>query len=497
MKVLCRRVTAVGLFAPFLTTACVVGPNFKPPALPPVSEYTARPPNTTDATPGVPGGKAQHFVAGGEIPADWWTLFHSKPLNALIEQALANNADLKAARAALLVAHENTRAQHGAALPQVSAGAGVTREKDPPAALAPVPSNNAFLYTLATPQLSVSYVPDVFGLNKRTLEAAAAQEEASRYEMIAIDITLTANVVQAAIQEASLEDQIGTTNELVGINRQILSLLEYQKSRGYAAGTDVVAQQAQLAQIEASLPPLLKQRDQQNNLIAVLTGRYPGQAPAEKFTLAGLTLPSDLPLSLPSVLVAQRPDVLQAEANLHAASAQVGIATANRLPNIMLSGNAGSTALAIGKVFGPGTGFWNIGASLLAPIFDGGTLLHQQRAARAAYQQSAEQYRGTALTAFQNVADTLAALERDAQTLKATSAATDAANASLDLARLQYKDGYAAYLAVLNADQAYRQARLGLVQAEADRFTDTAALFQALGGGWWHQPELMSTANGR
>jgi NodT family efflux transporter outer membrane factor (OMF) lipoprotein len=217
----------------------------------------------------------------------------------------------------------------------------------------------------------------------------------------------------------------------------------------------------------------------------------------EKFTLASLTLPSDLPLSLPSTLVEQRPDVLQAEANLHVASAQVGIATADRLPNITLSANAGSNALAIGRIFGPGTGFWNIGAGLLAPIFDGGTLLHQERAARAAYQQSTEQYRSTVLTAFQNVADTLAALEHDAETLNATARAADAAKASLDLSRIQYKDGYAAYLANLNADQAYQQARLSLVQAEADRFTDTAALFQALGGGWWRRPELMSAANDR
>jgi len=475
----------------------VVGPNFTSPAPPAASSYTAKPPQTTEATPRVPGGDAQHFTSGGEIPADWWTLFHSRALNALIEQALTNNADLKAAQAALLVAHENTRAQHGAALPQVSAGASLTRQQDPSASLAPVPSNNAFLYTLATPQLSVSYVPDVFGLNKRTVEAAAAQEQASRYQMIAVNITLSANVVQAAIQEASLEDQIETTSELIGINRQILSLLQYQKSKGYAAGTDVVAQQAQLAQLEASLPPLLKQRDQQNNLIAVLTGRFPGQARVEKFTLAGLTLPRDLPLSLPSALVRRRPDVLQAEANLHAASAQIGIATANRLPNITLTGNAGSTGLAIGQLFGPGTGFWNIGGALLAPIFDGGALLHQQRAARAAYQQTAQQYRGTVLTAFQNVADTLAALDHDAETLKSTAAATDAAKASLDLSRIQYKDGYAAYLAVLNAEQAYQQSRLSLVQAEADRFTDTAALFQALGGGWWHQPELMSAANER
>jgi NodT family efflux transporter outer membrane factor (OMF) lipoprotein len=313
--------------------------------------------------------------------------------------------------------------------------------------------------------------------------------------MIAIDITLSANVAAAVIQEASLEDQIETTSELIAVNREMLSLLQYQHSKGYAAGPDVAAQEAQLRQLEASLPPLVKQRDQQNDLIAVLTGRFPAQAPADKFTLSSLTLPSDLPLSLPSTLVAQRPDVLQAEANLHAASAQVGVATANRLPNITLSANAGSTALAIGQVFGPGTGFWNIGAALLAPIFDGGTLLHEQRGARAAYQQSAEQYRGTVLTAFQNVADTLAALDHDAETLRATAAATDATKKSLDLARLRYKAGYDPYLAVLNARQAYQQERLSLVQAEAARFADTAALFQALGGGWWHQPELVRGAN--
>jgi NodT family efflux transporter outer membrane factor (OMF) lipoprotein len=494
---LSRRSTAAVLAASMLAAGCTVGPNFAKPAPPPVATYTATPLATTEGTPGVPGGQAQHFVTGADIPADWWTLFHSPALNALISRALANNADLKAAQAALLLAHENTRAQRGAALPQVSAGASLTREKDPGAALAPVPSNDALLYTLATPQLSVSYVPDVFGLNKRTVESLAAQEQATHYQMVAVDITLSANVALAAIQEASLEDQIATTNELIGINRQILSLLQYQKSKGYIGGTDLVAQQAQLAQLEASLPPLLKQRDQQNNLLAVLTGGYPSQLPQQKFTLASLTLPSDLPLSLPSTLVEQRPDVLQAQANLHAASADVGVATAARLPNITLTGNAGSTALAIGGIFGPGTGFWNIGAALLAPIFDGGTLLHQQRAARAAYTESAEQYRGTVLNAFQNVADTLAALEHDAETLKATAAAAEAAKKSLDLSRLQYKDGYAAYLAVLNADQAYEQARLSLVQAEADRFSDTAALFQALGGGWWHRPDLVSVADAR
>jgi NodT family efflux transporter outer membrane factor (OMF) lipoprotein len=490
-----RRQSSVALFALLMPTACVVGPNFKAPAPPPITTYGAEPPETTAATPGMPGGEAQHFIRGADIPVDWWTLFHSKQLNALIEQALAHNPDLKAAEAALLVAHENTRAQRGAYTPQVDAGASITRQKDPSATLAPVPANNSFAYTLVTPQLSVSYVPDVFGLNKRSVESLAAQEQATRYQMIAVDITLSANVALAAIAEASLEDQIDTTNELIGLNRQILSLLQYQKSKGYIGGGDIAAQQTQVAQLEASLPPLIKQRDQQKNLIAVLTGAYPAQAPGAKFSLASLTLPSNLPLSLPSTLVEQRPDVLQAEANLHAASAQIGVARANRLPNITLSANAGTNALAISQIFGPGTGFWNLGAALLAPIFDGGTKLHQERAARYAYQQTAQQYRGTVLTAFQNVADTLVALEQDANTLKATAKAADAAKTSLDLARLQYKDGYTAYLAVLNADQAYQQARLAQVQAEADRFTDTAALFQALGGGWWHEPRLMSAAN--
>jgi len=486
------------LAAPLLAGGCVVGPNFTPPPAPTVSHYTQTPmPQTTAATPGVPGGGAQHFVSSAQIPADWWTLFHSRELNELVEAALSHNPDLKAAQAALLVAHENARAQRGAYAPQVGAGASITRERDPSATLAPVPANNSFAYTLVTPQLSVSYVPDVFGLNKRTVEATAAQEQATRYQMVAVDITLSANVAEAAITEASLEDQIDATKALIGTNREILSLLQYQQSKGYLGGGDVAAQQAQLAQLEASLPPLIKQRDQQNDLIVVLTGRYPGETRPGKFTLADLTLPSNLPLSLPAALVEQRPDVLQAEANLHAASAGIGIARANRLPNISLTGNAGSNALAIGGIFGPGTGFWNMGGALLAPIFDGGTKLHQERAARATYTQTAEQYRSTVLTAFQNVADTLVAIDQDAETLKATTAAAAAAKTSLDLARLQYKDGYAAYLAVLNADQAYQQARLSQIQAEADRFTDTVALFQALGGGWWHQPELVSQANAR
>ncbi|MBI3677635.1 MAG: efflux transporter outer membrane subunit [Proteobacteria bacterium] len=472
-----------------LMAGCAVGPDFKKPAAPEVSDYTAQPLSTTVATDNIPGGEAQRFVMGGDIAADWWTLFHSAPLNELIVQSLKNNSDLKAAQAALSVARENALAQRGPYYPNLSANFSASRQLQP-GSLAPVPSSNAFQYNLFTPQVSVSYAPDIFGLNRRTVEAADAQEQAVRFQMIAAHITLSANVVAAVVQDAALQTQVDATQQLVDINANMVQILRYQLVKGYASRLDLAAQESQLAQATATLPPLVKQLAQQRDLLAVLVGRFPSQAPTDKFELSGLQLPQDLPVSLPSTLVAQRPDVLQAEANLHAASAQIGIAVANRLPNIQLTANAGSTALAIGQVFGPGTGFWNLAASLAAPIFDGGTLRHQEHAARAGYEQAAQQYRSTVLTAFQNVADTLAALEQDAAGLKAAADAADAAKVTLDLSQRQFKDGYASYLALLSAEQAYQQARINLVQAQANRFADTAALFQALGGGWWHRAEL-------
>ena len=488
--VFCRRAgPALGAAAALLLAACAAGPDFRTPAAPAVSTYTDHPLTTTDATPGVPGGAAQTFVSGADISADWWTLFHSKPLTDLIDQALANNHDLKAAQAALTVAQENTRAQRGAFFPQVTAGVAASRQRQS-GALAPTPNNNSFQYNLFTPQVNVAYNLDVFGLTRRTVENARAQEEAARYSLAAAHLTLTSNVAAAAFQDAAIDAEIDATRQLVDIDRKVVETLKYQQQKGYASGLDLAAQQAALAQVEATLPPLLKQSAQQHDLIAVLAGRYPGQAPSPKFDLASLTLPADLPVSLPSALVEQRPDVLQAQANMHAANAAVGIAAANRLPNIQLTGNAGSTALEIGQVFGAGTGFWAYGAALTAPIFQGGTLLHQERGAKAAYVQAREQYRQTVLTAFQNVADTLAAIEQDAAGLRANAAAFDAARTTLDLSQRQYQAGYASYLTLLSAEQGYQQARIALVQAQAARFADTAALYQALGGGWWKRPEL-------
>jgi len=476
-----------------LIAGCAVGPNFKKPGAPDVSGYTAAPLAPTVNATNVAGGETQRFATGRDISGEWWTLFHSPPLNELINQSLTNNPDLKAARAALRVARENVLAHRGSFYPGIEGGFSASRAKQSEL-LAPVPNfptvSSEFQYDLFTPEVSVSYVPDVFGQNRRTLESFRAQEQAARFQMIATHITLSANVAVAAIQEASLGAQINATRELIGINSNMVEILRYQFTRGYASRLDVAAQESQLAQIVVTLPPLLKQLAQQQDLLAVLAGKFPGQAPAEDFKLSDLHLPQELPLSLPSQLVEQRPDVRQAEENLHAASAQIGIAFANRLPNITLTANAGSTALAIDKVFTSGTGFWGLGAAATAPIFQGGTLLHEERAARAACVQAAEQYRSTVLIAFQNVADTLSALEQDADALKTAAAAADAAKVTLDLTREQTKDGYANDLALLNAEQMYQQARLNLVQAQASRFADTAALFQALGGGWWNRADL-------
>jgi len=473
---------------------CAVGPDFRRPAAPAVGDYTAHPLATTVTSTNVAGGEAQRFAKGSDMVGDWWTLFHSKSLNELIELSLTNNPDLQAAQAALAVARENVLAQRGVYYPGVAAGFSASRQKQA-GTLAPVPNSNTFQYDLFTPQVSVSYSPDVFGLNRRTVESVNAQEQGVRFQMIAAYSTLTANVVVTAIQAAAVQAQIDATRQLVELNSNMVEILRYQYTKGYAGRLDVVAQESQLAQVNATLPPLVKQGEQLRDLLAVLAGRFPNQSLADNFELASLQLPEEIPVSLPSQLVAQRPDVLQAEANLHAASAQIGIAIANRLPNITLTADAGSTALSFDKLFSSGTGFWGLGVAAAAPLFQGGTLLHQERAAKAAYIQAAEQYRSTVLSAFQNVADTLTALQQDAEGLKAAANAADDAQETLDLSQRQWHDGYISYLALLSAEQAYQQTRINLVQAQASRYADTAALFQALGGGWWHRADLTKNKN--
>jgi NodT family efflux transporter outer membrane factor (OMF) lipoprotein len=469
---------------------CAVGPDFKKPAPPEVAGYTSGPLSATSRTANIAGGEAQRFVEGLDIPGEWWALFHSKPLNDLIERSLKANPDIKAAQAALLAARENLLAQKGAYYPSVAASFSASRNKTS-AELAPAPNSNQLYYNLYTPQVSVSYVPDVFGLNRRTVESLKAQEEQARFALAATHITLSSNVAAAAIQEASLRGQIEATRRLIALNTDMLKILRDQFAKGYVGRLDVAAQESQLAQVAATLPPLLKQLAQQRDLLAALAGGFPSQDLPETFELSSLQLPRELPVSLPSKLVEQRPDVRQAEENLHFASAQIGVAVANRLPNITLTADAGTMALTGSKIFNStAAGFWTVAGSATQPIFEGGALLHKERAARAAYIEAAEQYRKAVVTAFQNVADTLHALEQDADALKSAAAAEAAAKVTLDLTQKQVKSGYAGYLALLSAEQTYQQAVLALVQAEANRYADTAALFQALGGGWWNRPDL-------
>jgi NodT family efflux transporter outer membrane factor (OMF) lipoprotein len=351
---------------------------------------------------------------------------------------------------------------------------------------------------LYTPQVSVSYAPDVFGLNRRTVESLAAQAEQARFALVASHITLSSNVVAAAIQEASLRAQIDATRQLIASSSNLVQVVRNQLAKHAVTRADLAAQESQLAQVTATLSPLLKQLAQQRDLLVALSGGLPSEELAEKFELSNLQLPQRLPVSLPSRLVQQRPDVRQAEENMHSASALIGVAVANRLPNFELTADAGTMALTAAKMFSAGAGFWDLGASVTQPIFQGGTLLHKERAARAAYVQAAEQYRGTVVTAFQNVADTLNALQRDADALKSAAAAADAAKVTLALTRRQLETGAAGeanQLALLNAEQTYQQSTLNLVQAQANRYVDTAALFQALGGGWWNRSDLAKVDN--
>jgi len=474
-----------------LLAGCAVGPNYKQPAPPQAKGYTPEMPAATSSTTNVPGGEPQRFVEGMDISGEWWQLFHSKPLNDLIERSLTNSPGIKSAQAALTAARESMVAQRGAYYPSASAGFAASRNKTS-AQVSPNTASGDLTYNLFTPDLTVSYSPDVFGLNRRTVESAKAQEQQARFQLIATHITLSANIAVAAIQEASLRAQVEATRELVASSSNMVDILHRQFDKGYASRLDLATQEAQLAQLAATLPPLVKQLAVQHDLLAALAGDFPDKA-TPTFELSSLKLPEELPLTLPSRLVEQRPDVRQAAENLHFASAQVGIAVANRLPNFMLTADVGTMATEARDMFTSGAGFWALGASVTQPIFAGGTLLHKERAQRALLVEAAEQYRGAVLTACQNVADTLNALEQDANALKAAAAAGDAAKVSLDVSRQQWKAGYANYLSLLTAEQAYQQAVVNLVQAQANRYSDTAALFQALGGGWWNRTDLAST----
>jgi NodT family efflux transporter outer membrane factor (OMF) lipoprotein len=470
--------------------ACAVGPNFKLPTPPKAQGYGNAPMQGEIAAP-VPDGSAQHFVAGEDIPSQWWTLFRSPALNHLVDQALTGNPDVGAAQAALRQAHELYLAQRTVFFPVVEGNFSGTRAKNAVGTIAnptSLPQANPY-YNLYTAQLTISYLPDVFGGVRRAVELAKAQADSTRFQLEATYLTLSSNVVVTAVQEASLRGQIAATMRLLDLQHQLTDKVLHQRMLGTANDLDVLTQQSLEAQTAQTLPPLQKQLGQTRDALTALLGRLPSDEPADTFRLDDLWLPTDLPVSVPAKLIEQRPDVRQAEENLHAASAAVGVAIANMLPNLAISGDIGTTGLAVQQLFAPNTGFWNIGSSLTQTLFDTGALLHKKRAADAALDQAAAQYRSAVILACQNVADSLRALQADADAVKASADAQRAAKKTFDLAQHQRELGTITLVAVLIAEQAYNLAELALVQAEANRYSDTAGLFQALGGGWWNRTE--------
>ncbi|OJU44741.1 MAG: hypothetical protein BGN99_28585 [Alphaproteobacteria bacterium 65-37] len=468
---------------------CTVGPDFVRPDPPRDKTYLASGQTAeTVAIRDVLGGDAQRFVSDLDIPAQWWQVYRSQPLDNLIQRSLIANPDIQAAIQALKAAQYTARAQRAALFPVVSlSGSGTQNTQSN--VLSPTPASGANVFGLFTGMLNITYMLDLWGGTRRSAESLEAQAEAQCFVLEAAYLTLASNVVVAAITEASLRGQIANIERSIEIQRETLGLLQRRLAIGQGALADVAVQQAALAQNEATLPPLRNQLSQQRNLLAQLTGQTTANLPSETFSLESLVLPQNLPVSLPSRMVEQRPDVRSAEANVHAAAANVGVATANMLPQITLGMSYGSTSTDLAMLFSPLVGASFVGgvASATQTVLDGGALSSRRRAAVALWEESKAQYRSTVLTAFRNVADTLRSLENDAVTLKAAADAERAARLSLDIVRRRVASGDAGVLDALNAEAVWRTAQIALVQAQAARYADTAALFQALGGGWWNR----------
>jgi NodT family efflux transporter outer membrane factor (OMF) lipoprotein len=479
------RVAAVSAGAALC--GCTVGPDYRAPAPPDVQGYTSKPMPTETSSAPVKGGESQRLVLGKDIPERWWSLFRSEALDHLIRLALKNNPTTAAAQATLRQAEENLRAQYGAGrLPAVDMNLSASREKFSGAAFGQSGSRGT-IFNLYNASVNVSYLFDIFGGVTRELEALQSQVDYQRFQLEGTYLTLSANIVTTVVQEASLRARLQATQEILSEEEKLYSVVQAQFQLGSVSRSDVLAQLTQLSQTRSTVPPLEKELSQNRHLLAVLLGKFPNDAgKLPELNLDSLILPRELPVSLPSDLARQRPDVGAAEALLHAASAQVGVATANLYPKVTLTGSYGSETTTLGDLFNTNTLIWNLGAGLLQPLFHGGELSAKRRAAVAAYDQALAVYRMTVLQAFKDVADVLRALEADASALKAEAQAADAARKSLDLTKEQFRLGAVSYLTLLNAQRQYQQTRIGLIQAQATRFADTAALFQALGGGWWH-----------
>lgn len=476
-----RRSLWIGLSAGLLIiSGCTVGPDFVRPAKPGIKAYTEK----AEAEQAVKALKL-----GEELPGQWWTLLRSKALTTLIEQAIKNNPDLQSAYATLVQARENVLSQQGSLWPSLDATGTATRQQVSGAQFGN-PNFKGSVFSLYNASLGLSYTLDVFGSLRRQIEGLEAQAEFQRFQLEAAFLTIVSNIVTTAVQEASIRAQIAATEEMIAAQGEQLEVIKQQFELGSTSKTAMLAQQSALQQTKTTLPPLQQQLAQLRSHLKVLVGNFPDSELTARFELDDLTLPSELPLSLPSKLVEQRPDIRAQEAMLHAASAQVGVVIASVFPDFTFNANVSTIATQAGGLFGPGSDVWSMSARLAQPIFHGGQLTHQRKVAKAAYQQAAAQYRGAVLKAFQDVANTLNALHYDADELASQQASEAAAHDTLELTQTQFQVGAVSYLDLLTAQNNYQQARLGQIKARAAQLTDTAGLFLALGGGWWQRPDL-------
>jgi len=476
---------------------CAVGPDFHQPLAPTMTGYTAAPQPVRTVSTDALGGQAQQLSTDQAITADWWTLFHSETLNHLVSVALNGSPTLLQAKAKLQQAQEDLRAQAGSTLyPRLDGTLSATREKLDLQSFGLTSVPNVGPFTLYNAAVDVSYTLDLFGANRRELEAMRAEVDYQRFELEAARLSLAANVVTTAIREASLREQIETTESLITAQDTQLTITQERYRLGGVALLDVKSEHTQAAQTRASLPPFQKALAQTRHQLAVYLGQPPSSTSGiPEIHLRDLQLPTALLLSLPSSLVRQRPDIRAAEALLHQASANVGVATANLYPKITLSASLGSQAISASKLFGSGSEVWNVGASLMQPIFHGGELKAKRRSAIAAYDQASAAYQQVVLGGFQNVADVLRALESDANTLHELADARAQAREAYQITIAQQKIGGVSELALLDAKRQYLKTSLQQVQATADRFADSAALLQALGGGWWNEPDTETSRN--
>jgi NodT family efflux transporter outer membrane factor (OMF) lipoprotein len=475
-----------------LLTGCTVGPDFERPALPDAERYTAQPVSESTAATAEPvsGGQAQTLRAGATLPQQWWHTFGSARLNALVDEAFAASPSVTAARAALTQAEQLLRSQRGYQLPSVDLGVGAQRQKtfmnfDEPRVIGPLNLYNA--------DVSVSYGIDLFGGLRRRVEAQQAVVDVQRYELQATYQTLAGNVVTTSVQEASLRAQLEATQQIVAAQEELLAVAETRYQLGAIPYAQLLSARSELAAVRASLPQLQRSLAAAQAQLAVYLGKLPMQSTATNFSLDELTLPAEVPLGLPSELVRRRPDVLAAEAQLHRASAEVGVATADLLPKLTLGASAGASSNEWSGLFDNRT--FTVGADLVQPLFRGGSLLAQKRAAQAAYDRALADYRLTVLNAFKNTADAVQAVVADAESLRAQHEALRAAQHGLQLTEQQYRLGGASHLDLLTAQRQARQAQIDYLQRLASRYQNTAALMLAVGGEWTDPVELAAQQN--